>query len=187
LLPVAEDRTRNKVSYYKQGISGGNAAARFDDSLKIPDPDPKGLRVLSIRVRSGASIDSIQFVYLGTGGLEIPGAHHGGQGGKEGEFGLALGEHLIKVEGSFGNYVDFLRFTTDKGQKKEFGQYHVPHTPGTAVAAPPPGSPLPGQTNYFGYEAPPGYEIFAIWGNATNTLDALGVVYRPILYAPPPE
>ena len=171
------------VSFYKQGISGGNGAQHFDDSASIPDPDPKGLRVLSIRIRSGASIDSIQFVYLANGGQELPAPHHGGQGGNEAEFGLAEGEHLIRLEGSFGNYVDFLRLTTDKGRVKEFGMYHVPNTPGIAQAAPPPGSPLPFQTNYFGYAAPPGYEIFAIWGNAHSYLDAIGVVYRTILSA----
>jgi hypothetical protein len=56
----------------------------------------------------------------------MPAPHHGGQGGKEDEFDIGDGEHLIALEGSFDNYADFIRLITDKGRKKEFGKYNSP-------------------------------------------------------------
>src|SRR5258708_1910479 len=167
------------MAYYNQGISGGNGAQPFDDSANFPDHDSEGGRLSMVRGRSANAIESIQFVYLAASGYEMPAPHHGGQGGNEGEFDIGDGEHLIALEGSFGNYVDFIRLITDKGRKKEFGTYHALVPWGTAYAVSSE-EPLPGVGNYFGYHAPPGYEIFAIWGNSAHLLDAIGVVYRPI-------
>jgi hypothetical protein len=103
---------------------------------------------------------------------------------------LVEGEHLIRVEGSFGDVVDFVVFTTDQGQVAQFG---TPHAIVTNPSAPQPsvGPPSPAAANNFLYEAPPGFQIFAIWGNSGQLLDALGVILRetnaPILKAPLPK
>jgi len=182
----------DEMAYYNQGISGGNGAQGFDDSTNFPDPDPQVRRFSMVRVRSADSICSIQFVYLNASGYEMPARHHGGQGGKEDEFDIGDGEHLIALEGSFGNYVDFIRLITDKGRKKEFGKYNVLHLAGSASVGGPSESPFPGQTNYFGYHrrkpgasaTRPEQHFSSGWHNNERATRRRGWCKVPVLHSP---
>ncbi len=170
-------------AFLRFGIAGGNGSTAFDDTTALAQP--YAVRLATIRVRSANSIDSIQFIYLDATGREVALPAHGGSGGTERTLALATGERLVRVEGTFGNYVDFLVLTTSGGQTMSFGTYHaLGGAAGAAAGGPPTPPPFsPALTNHFLYEAPPEYEIFAIWGNSGTLLDALGVALR--LVTPP--
>lgn len=65
-------------------------------------------------MRAGEYIDGIQFCYTRKG-QPFNAPAHGGNGGTDYEFRLSPGEHIVRIEGRAGKYVDQLRFITNKG------------------------------------------------------------------------
>ena len=132
------------------GPSGGPGGNYFADN------QTGGLRVVEVRVRSGAYIDAVQFVYENKIGQVITGKIHGGQGGNLDVFKLQPGETITRVTGKHGNYIDSMQLVTSKGRTKGWG--------GT------------GGSVHYTYSAPPGSRIHGLFGRSGVYVDALGVI-----------
>ena len=82
------------------------------DDAGADGPAP-GSRVTEVRVRAGAFVDRVEFVY--EDGFVV---HYGGSGGSEQpSFALAAGEHLVRVSGRCGACVDSIQFETSSGRR----------------------------------------------------------------------
>ncbi len=134
------------------GPSGGAGGSYFSDN------QTGGLRVVEVRVRSGAYIDAVQFIYENKAGQRITGKMHGGNGGNLTVFTLEQGEHITRVTGKHGTFVDSFQIVTSKGRSKGWG--------GTGGAA------------HYTYSAPPGSAIHGLFGRCGVFLDAVGVILR---------
>jgi hypothetical protein len=86
--------------------------------------------------------------------------HHGGFGGVRHVLNLANGEHMIRINGHYGNVVTQINILTDGGQTLSGGGG--------------------GDAGIFEYQAPPGIEIAGFFGRSGNFVDAIGVVLRTI-------
>jgi hypothetical protein len=154
---------RMSVQIFSQGIAGGNGANHFDDQFSIQD----GMRIRSIHVHHGNSIDQLLVVYELPGGGTVT-MKHGGNGGVETDhLDLVPGEYLTYLGATFGNYVDSLQLATSgvRTQVKEFGNKRfIKDSKGNI-------------TNGAEYRAPAGFQIIAFWGNEGNFVDAIGVHY----------
>lgn len=145
-LPVAYAETFTFL-----GSSGGAGGNYFSD------PQIGGLRVVEVRIRSGAYIDAIQFVYEQKVTKQIiEGKKHGGSGGTLSVFKLQPDEYITRITGKHGNFVDSLQLVTNKGRTKGWG--------GT------------GGSVHYTYSAPPGTEIHGLFGRSGAFLDAVGVI-----------
>jgi hypothetical protein len=72
---------------------------------------------------------------------------------------LDADEYLLGVEGRYGDHIDAIRFFTSKRQTEFFG-----------------GS---GGDRTFGFTAPSGQMIVALFGRAGTNVDSIGVMYAP--------
>lgn len=145
LLPPASAETFSFL-----GPSGGPGGSYFSDN------QTGGLRVVEVRIRSGAYIDAIQFVYENKAGQRITGQMHGGNGGNLSVFALEPGEYLTRITGKHGNFIDSFQIVTSNGRSKGWG--------GTGGAA------------RYTYTAPPGSSIHGLFGRCGVFLDAVGVI-----------
>lgn len=128
------------------GPAGGGGGSEFVDVV------PLGAKVISLQIRSGQRVDSIQ-VFLNTGSL----AKHGGSGGNLHEIYLEEGEYITAVYGRAGDRVDQIAIRTNKAAYGPYGGGG--------------GSP-------FSFEAPPDFQIVGFFGRAGDELDAIGVIIR---------
>jgi hypothetical protein len=69
-------------------------------------------------------------------------------------------EYIIGISGQYGGRIDSLRFYTNKKTSRVFGGS---------------GGPV-----LFGYTAPPGQKVIALFGRSGDNLDAIGVMYGAI-------
>ena len=136
---------------------GGGIGGVLFDGYQIPSD----ARLREIQVMSGWYIDSLRLLYSGPDG-EIQGlALLGGKGGERHRFRLEVGEWLIGISGRCGTYVDSIRFHTNWRISPTYGG------PG-------------GDTEYL-FLAPEDGEVVGFWGRADWSLDAIGILVRPVL------
>ena len=85
-------------------FSWRSSATKRATDLGADGPAP-GSRVVSVRVRAGAFVDRVEFVY--SDGFVV---HYGGDGGNEyAPFVLGEGEHVARVRGRCGACVDSIQ------------------------------------------------------------------------------
>jgi hypothetical protein len=132
------------------GPSGGPGGNYFSDY------QTGGLQVTEVRVRSGAYIDAVQFVYKNGAGEEIVGQLHGGNGGVLSVFKLQQGEHITRITGKHGDFVDSFQLVTNYGRTKGWGGA--------------------GGSSHYTYSAPPGSSIYGLFGRSGVYVDAVGVI-----------
>ena len=111
---------KNDLSKIANHLSTNETAILNDDSIQE-------IKVSEIKIRSGVNIGSIQFVYKVVRNGEphiIEGHKFGGNAGKESLIKLKNDEHLIRIEGFYGDHpwwgnIDVLKFWTyDKSNGK---------------------------------------------------------------------
>lgn len=100
------------MPYEKSQMVGGSGGSEFSDNLT------QTVRIVSISVRHGTRVDSIQTTWLLTDGTQSTGEHHGG--GEEDVIEFANDEHIIAIQGRSGCRIDSLTITTNK---KPYGPY----------------------------------------------------------------
>ncbi len=148
------------------GTSGGEGGYPFAE-YAIPD----GTRIAAIRVLSGWYVDSIQLVYVDAAGNETPMETVGGAGlhfaERENQFVLDGDEYLVGISGTSGQYVDNIRFHTNKRDSDMFG-----------------GS---GGENSFSFMADAGRQVIGFFGRADWYLDAIGVLVKELPAAEAPK
>ncbi|SER58889.1 Jacalin-like lectin domain-containing protein [Giesbergeria anulus] len=102
------------MPYKKSALYGGQGGSDFSDDLT------QTARIVSISIRHGSRVDSIQTTWLLTDGSQLIGKLHGGSGGKEDVIQFAADEHVVTIQGRSGSRVDSLTITTNK---KSYGPY----------------------------------------------------------------
>jgi hypothetical protein len=137
------------------GPSGGFGGQRFSHERMIASDESQ---IAAITVRSGRYVDGFRFVTFFPDGITLPSPWYGGTGGTEHQPFTFQGR-LTSITGSYGQTVNQLQFHTDTKE----------HSPlyGT----------VPGRVT-FDYQVPPGCEIIGFHGQASQWLDAIGVVVR---------
>jgi hypothetical protein len=159
----------------QQGPSGGDGGGYCPTN----DVNPFW-RLSSISANSGSSIDAFDLTFeipAIPGNLpQIKHVHCGGDGGTLdagpekcagrpnntcGVLSLAADEHIVRVLGHYGNFVDNLYIQTSNGQFRYFGNQHS-RASGT-----------------FDYIAPEGAIISGLVVRCGNLVDAVGVVLHP--------
>ena len=148
------------------GTSGGEGGYPFAE-YAIPD----GARIAAIRVLSGWYVDSIQLVYADAAGNETPMETVGGAGlhfaERENLFVLDSDEYLVGISGTSGQYVDNIRFHTNKRDSELFGGR--------------------GGDNSFSFMADAGSQVIGFFGRADWYLDAIGVLVKKMPAAEAPK
>jgi hypothetical protein len=135
------------------GPSGGTGGGNFFD----PEDNQ---RLARVTIASGDVIDAIQVTREASNGTLVDFDPHGGSGGAAQAFNLADREHIIRIDGRYGSFVNSITISTDFGQMQTFG--------GTGGSAD------------FTYQAPEGFEISGFAGRAGAFIDAIGVSLRRI-------
>lgn len=115
-------------------------------------------RLVEVRVRSGAFIDAIQTVHENVIGQKYVSKRFGGGGGNLEVFTLAAGEHITRISGKYGNFVDSLQIETNTGRVKGWGG-------------------VGGAVNYT-YSAPAGTHIYGFFGRSGAFIDSIGVILK---------
>lgn len=148
------------------GTSGGEGGYPFAE-YAIPD----GARIAAIRVLSGWYVDSMQLVYADAAGNETPMETVGGAGlhfaERENLFVLDADEYLVGISGTSGQYVDNIRFHTNKRESDMFGGR--------------------GGENAFSFMADAGSQVIGFFGRADWYLDAIGVLVKELPAAEAPK
>ncbi|WP_159444541.1 jacalin-like lectin [Paraburkholderia ribeironis] len=132
------------------------AGTAFTDAVAGP--------LTAVNLHAGWWLDSIQGV-----NASGPLALHGGSGGNAAAFTVPAGQYLVRIFGIAGDSaIAQISFVTNTGQT--FGSY---------------GSDQ-GQTHNtpFDYTVPQGTQIVGFTGSAGQYLNALGVLYSPVVTAP---
>lgn len=142
--------------FFQCGPSGGLGGNEFED-----DPPDETLGVFAILLYSGNVLDSIQLEYTNRSRSD----KHGGNGGNPGNIpGLEFNEHIIELDGTYGDYIDMLNIRTNL---RSFGPFGLGGGPRT-----------------FLYHVPDGFEIIGFVGASGSYVDSLGIRYRPIPQSP---
>lgn len=155
------NRPEEVFPIYGTSVYGGSGGTIFEDIENVVPPTG---RVRGIRIWSGQYIDSLQIIYELPDGSLLNGPRHGGTGGDLHYFQLDFDEYITRIEGRYGNYVDKLRFVTNKQTTEYWG-----------------GSG--GSTN-FSIDVPDGsseldaMEFIGFSGRAGDQVDKLGLTYR---------
>ena len=135
------------------GPSGGTGGGNFFD----PEDNQ---RLARVTIASGDVIDAIQVSREAKDGALVDLDPHGGSGGVGQVLNLADREHITRIDGRFGQFVNSMTITTNLGQKLTFGG-------------------AGGDADYT-YQAPDGFEISGFAGRAGAFIDAIGVSLRRI-------
>lgn len=98
------------------GINGGDGGGSFKDSPPSPN-----YRLYTVNVWSGEYIDAIQLIWIDKDGNITTGQKHGGNGGGLTSITLRDGEHINRIYGRSGSFVDFLSFRTNLGRTFNMG------------------------------------------------------------------
>lgn len=127
------------------GGSGGDAFEHF--SLA------KDYKITELRIRSGNRVDGLTVKYSnGSTASE-------GKGGNEKKIKLVGNEYITHVEVSYGERVDYLRFTTNKGQMLSGGK----HTSNTRTV------PIP-----------KGWYVAGLLGRSADEIDQIGFILKEL-------
>jgi Jacalin-like lectin domain len=141
------------------GGTGGNSQVTDSDEGFL-EPGTRVARVLLSHDRPHNVVGAIQFTHIRSNGslLDLP--HHGGFGGDQTLIDLERNEHIIKISGKYGQFVNSITIQTDNPAR----------------------SPIfvggPGGAGEYTYEVPPGFEIVGFYGRSGDLVDAMGVVLR---------
>lgn len=140
------------------GSSGGVGGNHFSDLQVSGQHSSDSRKLVEIRIRSGDFIDGIQTVYENKMGQRFKSAWHGGVGGNLSVFKLDPDEHIVRINGKHGLYVDHIEIITNKGRHKGWGGI--------------------GGEKYFVYNAPPKSYIHGFAGYAGEFIDSIGVIFK---------
>lgn len=136
-------------------IAGGPGGKAYSD----PEPE-RGTRVIEVQVRAGDHVDSVQLLYMQGDGRTVAGPQHGGGGGSLNVFHLDADEYLIGISGRSGDFVDSIRFETNKRTSPTFGGK--------------------GGNRDFRIEVPANAQVSGLVGRSGQFLDAVGLAFTPI-------
>jgi hypothetical protein len=135
--------------------AGGDGGVLFSDT-----EIPSGARIFEIYVHCGRYVDSVQIAYILPDGRTLAGPRHGGSGGQRQVFRLDSDEHLLGISGRYGDYIDSIKFYTDKRTSPTYG-----------------GS---GGKRDFRIEVPSHNHAIGFVGRAARYLDAIGLNFVPM-------
>jgi hypothetical protein len=141
-------------------IYGGRGGSPFSDR-----DIPEGASVSEIRVQSASVVDGIQIVYSLRDGSVSEGPRHGGTGGRSDVFRLDRDEYVTGIYGRYGDYIDSITIVTNKRTSQRFGGQ--------------------GGRSDFRIDLPGGTRMVGFSGRAARYLDAVGLMYEPILSRTP--
>ncbi|RQR26686.1 DUF1929 domain-containing protein [Burkholderia sp. Bp9143] len=166
---VASNGGSRVSSYLQWDVNSATAAPAAGPVYGTPGAgtaftDAGGGALTGVNVRGGWWLDSIQGIRA-SGAL----AQHGGSGGTAAGFTVPAGQYLVRMFGVAGDStITKISFVTNTGQT--FGPYGQNQ----------------GQTRNtpFDYSVPAGMQIVGFTGNAGQYLNALGVLYAPVVAAP---
>lgn len=133
-----------------QGPSGGPGGDFFDDDNFVDKPITR----IAVWFYNNSIIARLEVDYAGE--TQIHGSHD--YGIKE-EFTLNQGERIVSVQGTYGDRLCSLQFSTDQGRTKLFGK------------------PVDRQFWYGGVK---GYYVAGFIGRAGADCDALGVILKGV-------
>jgi hypothetical protein len=103
-----------RTSQFPQG--NPNSSVGFTDDLT------EKCQLKSVSVEAAQWVAFIQCTWKGVDGNIVQGARHGSSHGDPvGTFDLEDGEFVTKVEGYYGKYVNFLKFTTSRHKTYQYG------------------------------------------------------------------
>jgi hypothetical protein len=103
-----------KTALYPSGNPNGSVA--FSDDLTEPS------ELVEVTIEAVQWVAYIQGIWRDRHGKEREGAMHGHTHGDPAvSFRLEEGEWISQVDGWYGKYIDYLKFTTNKGNYKEWG------------------------------------------------------------------
>jgi hypothetical protein len=139
------------------GGTGGNSG-NTDSDEGFLEPGTRVARVVLSQDKSHEAVEGIQFTHVRQNGTLLDLPHHGGFGGAQQDFDLARNEHIIKISGTYENFVKSVTIETNNPTHQITVGYQV-----GAV---------------YTYEAPPGFEIVGFYGRSGTLVDAIGVVVR---------
>ncbi|WP_323122646.1 jacalin-like lectin [Burkholderia alba] len=127
--------------------------------------DGGGGPLMGVNLRAGWWLDSIQGVRA-SGALAL---HGGGAGGTASSFTVPPGQYLVRMSGIAGDStITQISFVTNTGQT--FGPYG--QNQGQTRTTP------------FNYTVPAGMHIVGLTGSAGQYLNAIGVLYAPVMSTP---
>lgn len=143
------------MSETKIGLSGGEGGMPVEDYVV-----PAGARIREVKLTSGWFVDSIQVGFVdATGAAQtLPGI--GGHGDDEHSFLLEDDEYLVGISGYSAEYLDNIRFHTNKRVSPTYGGEG-------------------GEVEY-SFLAPEGSEVVGFYGRADWYIDAIGIVARSL-------
>jgi predicted flap endonuclease-1-like 5' DNA nuclease len=143
------------MSETKIGVSGGESGIPVEGYVI-----PAGARIREVKLTTGWFVDSIQVGYVDAAGAmqTLPGI--GGHGDEVHSFTLEDDEYLVGVSGRSAQYLDNIRFHTNKRVSPTYGGE------GGAVE--------------YSFLAPEGSEVVGFFGRADWYIDAIGIVVRDL-------
>jgi jacalin-like lectin domain-containing protein len=146
----------NAASFAQQ--SGSTPIVGGPNGTSFSDPEPRqGARILEVYIRVGEHVDSLQFVYGLPDGSSFEGPRHGGGGGATNVFRLDNDEYIVGITGRSGDYIDSIRFITNKRSSPIFGGR--------------------GGSHDYNVQVPAGNRPIGLTGRTGNYLDAVGLTY----------
>jgi len=143
------------MSETKIGLSGGESGIPIEGYVV-----PAGARIREVKLTTGWFVDSLQVGYVDAAGSaqSLPGI--GGHGDNEHCFALEDDEYLVGISGRSAQFLDNIRFHTNKRVSPTFGGEG-------------------GEVEY-AFLAPEGSEVVGFIGRADWYIDAIGIVARPL-------
>ena len=143
------------MSETKIGLSGGEGGMPIEGYVV-----PAGARIREVKVTTGWFVDSIQVGYVDAAG-SVQSLHGiGGHGDALYSFVFEDDEYLVGVSGRSAQYLDSIRFHTNKRVSPTYGGEG-------------------GEAEYT-FLAPEGSEVVGFYGRADWYIDAIGIVARPL-------
>ncbi|OPX79018.1 MAG: Jacalin-like lectin domain protein [Methanosaeta sp. PtaB.Bin039] len=151
---------QGQAQLFLAGPSGGTGGGPFSDQFL---DDPNRYRVVAIKVRSGDSIDALGLVYMDQDGRIYEPPLHGGRGGQLSVIFLDRDDYITAISGGYHDLVNLIEIHTKLRSKPySFGAQTIGEWSDT----------------WFYYEAPPGMEIFGLFGTSGTMIDSMGVIMR---------
>jgi hypothetical protein len=137
-------------------IAGGNGGSPF-----IDQNIPSGARVLEILISAGGQVDSLQMTYEVENRRVVQGIRHGSPGWNPDSFRLDSDEYVTGISGSYGQQIESMRIHTNKRASPIYGR--------------------PGWNREFRIDVPSGYQAVGFAGRSGSYINAIGLIYAPII------